>query len=186
MLTGELKKNCFSDSQHLGESYLKFYKQSNEFTRRSESVTLSSSFLSFPVHSHYLYGHMLAAFWEWYAKSGEEKSWVLVAHPHLPPFTSHLSFGHVQYRGQLWPLNSESADRAALAAVKETHPCLTQFTPVTPVALLLWCCAPALLVSDVGVLVLVLIRQHDQVQTRLPVSLCEGVLTWIWEWWILV
>lgn len=75
-----------------------------------------------------------------------------VARPYLPSFTSHISFGHVQYRGQLWPLNSWECSLATLAAVKETHPCFSQFTPVLPVALLLWCCAPALLVSA-GVLV---------------------------------
>lgn len=72
----------------------------------------------------------------------------------LPTLTFHLSpltflSDMCNTEAWLWPSNSESADQAALAAVKETHPCLTQFTPVTPVALLLWCCAPALLVSDV-------------------------------------
>lgn len=119
-----------------------------------------STCLCLPVHSHYLYGHMLAAFWEWYAKSGERDlgarggrphCWSLfVAQPHLAPFTSHPSLGHVQYRGQLWPLNSWERSLAALAALKETRPGLSHFTPVLPVALLLWCCAPAPLVSAVG------------------------------------
>lgn len=81
---------------------------------------------------------------------GESGLHPFVTQPHLPSFTSHLSFGHVQYRGQLWPLNSWECLLAALTAVKETHPSLSQFTPVLPVALLLWCCAPAPLVSAVG------------------------------------
>lgn len=106
---------------------------------------------------------MLAAFWEWYAKSGEgdlgargEGGGVdftagpFVAQPHLPPFTSHLSFGHVQYRGLTLIFELRECSLAALAAVKETRPGLSQFTPVLPVALLLWCCAPAPLVSAVG------------------------------------
>lgn len=81
---------------------------------------------------------MLAAFWEWYAKSGEEDLGTPAGGrggvvgglspllPSLPiPFISLLSFGLVQYRGQLWPLNSEGAQwLAALAAVKEAHTCL--------------------------------------------------------------
>lgn len=137
-----------------------------------EFFILYSSFLplsfSSAVHSHYLYGHMLAAFWEWYAKSGKVVQGAtkeggrgcdlqppfLSPGPHLPPFTSHLSFGHVQYRGQLWPLNFRECPSVALAAVKgDSSPSLPSLPPVLPVALLLsvlCSCSPGLLVSAVG------------------------------------
>lgn len=73
----------------------------------------------------------------------------------LPPFTSQLSSGHVQYRGQLLTFElSESAHRRPRSLLLEEtrRPSLPNLPPppVLPVALSLWCCALTLLVSAVG------------------------------------
>lgn len=64
---------------------------------------------------------------------------------HLSPLLRTRAIQRPFLTFELW-----ECSLAALAAVKETHPCLSRFTPVLPVALLLWCCAPAPLVSAVG------------------------------------
>lgn len=133
--------------------YTSMHKVSHPFWS-SSPFFLSSSTFSLPIRTHAC-GLLRVICQIWRRSPGWQWGGVFlpfVARPYLPSFTSHISFGHVQYRGQLWPLNSWECSLATLAAVKETHPCFSQFTPVLPVALLLWCCAPALLVSA-GVLV---------------------------------
>lgn len=62
----------------------------------------------------------------------------------LSPFLRTRAIQRPVLTFELW-----ECSLVALAAVKETHPCPSQFAPVLPVALL-WCCAPPLLVSAVG------------------------------------
>lgn len=126
--------------------------------RQKINLSLSSSLFStslfLPVHSHYLYGHMLAAFWEWYAKSGGE----VLGRPALPP-TLHLS-SFLRTRAiqrpaltfELWECSFGSSRCCKRRLAAPLPPSLSQFTPVLPVALLSWCCAPALLVSAAGFL----------------------------------
>ena len=171
LLSLSRKWNCICDvflnlqsnfmSSHLDIClYWKCHSKTKQQTQTQSLSSFLSDFLSLPVHSHYLYGHMLAAFWEWYAKSGEGVLGATAGggrclHPfrrpaspptlHLSPLLRTRAIQRPFLTFELW-----ECSLAALAAVKETHPCLSRFTPVLPVALLLWCCAPAPLVSAVG------------------------------------
>lgn len=173
---------------YIGKVIQEFKYQFIKINKQTWTLLLSPdlTFLIFfcpLVHSHYLYGHMLAAFWEWYAKSGEGHLGArgvgvgfttspFAAQPYLPTFTSHFSFGHVQYRGLTLTFELWECSLAALAAVKETHPGLSQFTLVLPVALLLWCRVPAPLVSAVGSCPGSNSLNMSKVQTNLYLSSC--------------